>query len=55
MDLHELKQVITEISSSYTKDTDVKYLKKYGQYFTINEVILNSLLNDYETNEHGKT
>jgi adenine-specific DNA-methyltransferase len=43
MDLSELKQVITEISSLYTESTDVKYLKKHGQFFTVHESILDSL------------
>ena len=48
MDLQDLKKSINDISISYTKTTASNYLKQYGQFFTINESLLNLLLNDYK-------
>jgi adenine-specific DNA-methyltransferase len=48
-----IKQV-HELSISYTKNTDLAYLKKLGQYFTVDKQILDRLLDDYVPRSEGK-
>jgi adenine-specific DNA-methyltransferase len=43
-----LVEKIQNLSIDYTKQTDVKYLKQHGQYFTVEHNILDKLLNDYK-------
>lgn len=38
---------IHKLSLDYTEKTDVKYLKQLGQYFTVEPMILDKLLDDY--------
>jgi len=45
--MDEIIDKIHKLSIDYTQKTDVKYLKQLGQYFTVEPIILDKLLDDY--------
>lgn len=48
MSINTIKENVIKLSNEYTKNTDKSTLKKYGQFFTLNEHLLEQLFNDIE-------
>jgi adenine-specific DNA-methyltransferase len=47
MDITGITENVASLSLNYMERTDKKYLKKNGQFFTVDQVLLTALLDDY--------
>ena len=50
--MNELEKKINELSIKYTSETDKDYLKQFGQFFTLSENLLSTLLKHYKYDKH---
>ena len=52
--MDDLLTKINNLSTKYTKETEKEYLKKYGQFFTLDPLMLDKLLDDYKFKPNSK-
>jgi adenine-specific DNA-methyltransferase len=52
--MDDLLTKINNLSIKYTKETEKEYLKKYGQFFTLDPIMLDKLLDDYKFKPNSK-